>query len=204
MKTIICLFGLVGLMAGTASAATIAYTTSGSTLSCNGIAGCVPDGLSGVTLDGTLTIVYNPGSASNVKTPSNINLGNLVTSGSGNDIDLTGLKLTINILSTPPGTSGSLPNGSVSGTISVDQSLASITFSPSNTTTSFGTLPGVNIGGIIYQVKQTTLDIEDPTDGSPVGETSIQGAVSAVPEPSTLLPALALGLIGLWRRRATQ
>jgi hypothetical protein len=204
MKTLISLFGLVALMAGSASAATIAYTTVNSTLSCNGIVGCVQNGTKGVTLDGTLSIVYNFGSGSNIKTPSNINLGNIVTSGTGSNIDLTGLKLTINVLSTPPGTSGALPNGSVSGTISVDQSLASITFSPSNTTTSFGTLPGVNIGGIVYQVKQTTLDIQEPTDGDPLGETTIQGAVSAIPEPSTMLPILGLGLIGLWRRRATR
>lgn len=200
MKSVLCLFALVGLLASTAPAATVAFTTAGSTLSCNGVAGCVQNSSTSIT-DGGLTLTYDDDDASNVVTPSIINLGNILTTGTGSMVDLSGLKLTINVLSTPPGSSGNLPDGSVSGTISTSQSGAEITFSPNNTTTSFGTLPGVVIGGVTYQVLQTTLGLQAPTVGNPKGETSIQGAVTAIPEPSTLLPILGMGLICLWRRR---
>jgi len=115
---------------------------------------------------------------------------------------LTGLLLTINVNATPPGAGATLPNGAVSGLLSTDNSGATILFSPNNTTTGFGTLPGVVISGggqaFTYQVLNPSLGLQAPTVGNPIGQTSIQGAVtetvaqggSAVPEPATL------GLLG--------
>jgi hypothetical protein len=201
---------LASLAAVAASAGTISYNTTGSTLSCNGVAGCVQNTTTSVTVGG-LTFLYNSGSGSGVVTPSIINLGNIETTGTGSNVNVSGLLLTINVNSTPPGTSGTLPNGAISGSISTSQSGASILFSPNNTTTGFGTLPGVAITGgntsLTYQVLNPTLGLEDPTDGNPIGQTSIQGAVTdtSAPEPTTLvLMGAGLGVVGMLRKRASR
>ena len=189
---------------------TINYNTTGSTLSCNGIGGCVQNTSTSVTVAG-LTITYNSGSGSGVVTPSIINLGNLVSTGTGTNVNLTGLLLTVNVNSTPPGTSGALPNGAVSGLLSTNNSSSVITFSPNNTTTGFGTLPGVTMTGpagqYIYQVLNPTLGLQAPTVGNPIGQTSIQGAVTfnALPEPATWGMMIAgFGILGgTLRRRQT-
>src|SRR5438270_7426478 len=100
-----------------AHADTINYNTTGSTLACDGIVGCVQNSLTSVTVGG-LTVTYNTGSGAGVVVPSIINLGNLVTTGTGTGVNFTGLLLTLNVNSTPPGASGTLPNGSVSGILS--------------------------------------------------------------------------------------
>ena len=163
---------------------------------------------------GGLTFTYNTGSGSNVTTPSIINLGNIVTTGMGSNVSVSGLVLTIMVNSTPPGLSGALPNGGIAGTISTNQSGAILQFSPSNTTTSFNggnPLPGVLIGNsgprFTYQVLNATLGLVSPTDGNPIGQTSIQGAVtdSSAPEPATLLlMGAGLGAVALLRCRAAR
>jgi hypothetical protein len=207
MRALLLLSSLAGLMATVASAGTINYNTTGSTLSCNGVVGCVQNTTTSIT-DGGLTFTYNTGSGSGVATPSIINFGNIVTTGTGTSVNVTGFLLTINVNSTPPGAGGTLPNGSISGTLSTNNSGAVITFGPDNTTTGFGTLPGEIIAGgsqaFTYQILNPTLGLEAPTVGNPVGETSIQGAVTdtSAPEPATLIPmAAGLCAIGLFRRR---
>lgn len=212
MKSTILLIGLAGLVTTVASAGTINYNTTGSTLSCNGVGGCIQNTTTSISVGG-LTFTYNTGSGSGVVTPSIINFGNIVTTGTGTSVDVTGLLLTIFVNSTPPGAGGTLPNGAVSGTISTNNSGAVILFSPNNTTTSFGTLPGVVISGggqsFVYQVLNPSLGLQAPTVGNPVGQTSIQGAVTdtsvVTPEPSTFACVLAgLGLLGFARGRLTK
>ena len=210
MKQLILFFATAGLMATIGFSGTINYDTTGSTLSCNGVAGCSQNTSTSVTIGG-LTFTYNTGSGNNVVTPSIINLGNIVSTGTGSNVNVSGLLLTINVNSTPPGSAGTLPNGAISGTISTNNSGASILFSPNNTTTGFGTLPGVTIGSgasaFIYQVLNPTLGLQAPTVGNPIGQTSIQGAVtdvstSGTPEPTTLLlTGVGIALVGLLRRR---
>jgi hypothetical protein len=211
LKTFLLFSGIACLMATAASATTINYNTTGSTFSCNGVAGCAQNSTTSVTVGG-LTFTYNTGSGSGVVTPSIINFGNIVSTGTGASVSISGLLLTININSTPPGASGTLPNGAISGTISTNSSGATILFSPNNTTTVFGTLPGVVISGggvsLDYQILNPSLGLQAPTVGNPIGQTSIQGAVTSVitatPEPTTLLSMGAgLGLMGLIRRRKT-
>jgi len=204
---------VAGLMASYVSASTINYNTSGSVLSCNGVAGCVQNTSTSTTIGG-LTFTYNTGSGSSVLTPSIINLGNVVSTGTGVNVNVTGLLLTLNVNSTPPGAGGTLPNGSISGSISTNNSGATILFSPNNTTTGFGTLPGVVIAGggqqFTFQILNPSLGLQSPTVGNPVGQTSIQGAVTdttavtSAPEPmSLLMMSVGLGVVGFIRRRTT-
>ena len=210
MKKLLPVLAMLAGLAAEASAQTINYNTTGSTFSCNGVGGCTQNTSTSITVGG-LTLTYNTGSGSGVVTPSIINLGNIVSSGTGTNVNLTGLLLTINVNSTPPGGSGTLPNGAVSGTLSTTNSGSIITFSPNNTTTTFGTLPGVLISGggmtFTYQVLNTSLGLQAPTVGNPIGQTSIQGTVTnstptVAPEPGTYgLVAAGLAAIGLISRR---
>jgi len=182
----------------TNSTLTANYNTTGSTLSCNGIAGCTQNTSTSLTVGG-ITLTYNSGSGSGVVVPSIVNLGNLVTTGTGTNVNVTGLLLTINVNSTPPGASGTLPNGAISGFLSTSQSSAHINFSPNNTTTTFGTLPGVTIGSgnntRTYQVLNTSLGLQAPTIGNPIGETSIQGTMAML-GPTTVRPPCDLDVDG--------
>jgi len=203
MKKYLAVFTLLFAAAAVPSvkADIISYDTTGSALSCNGVGGCVQNTTQSVTVGG-LTLTYNPGSGSSVVTPSIINLGDIVSTGTGSNVSMTGLLLTIDVFSTPPGSSGDLPNGAISGTLSTSNSSTTILFSPNNTTTGFGTLPGVVIGNETYQVLNPSLGLEDPTDGNPVGQTSIQGAVTTTPEPgSGVLLLGGIGLLGLATRK---
>jgi hypothetical protein len=209
LKFFLLLTGITGLMAATVSASTINYNTTGSTLSCDGVVGCVQNSTTSTTIGG-LTFTYNTGSGSGVVTPSIINFGNIVSTGTGTGVDISGLLLTINVNSTPPGAGGTLPNGAISGSVSTNNSGAVLLFSPNNTTTGFGTLPGVTISGggmsFVYQVLNPSLGLQAPTVGNPVGQTSIQGAVTelttATPEPTSFgAMAAGLGLLGFVRRK---
>jgi hypothetical protein len=204
LKKLLLLSGIAGLMAATALA-TVSYDTTGSTLSCNGVTGCAQDSATSVTVGG-LTLTYDSGSGANQVEPTFINLGNIDSTGTGTNVNLTGLLLTININSTPPGGSGTLPNGGISGTLSTSRSTSEIVFTPDNTTSVFGTLPGVQIGNELYQVLDTSLGLVPPTDGSPVGQTTIQGDVTnTAPEPTTfLLMGAGLALAGMVRFRSSR
>jgi len=178
-------------VAGTASAGTVNYNTTGSILSCNGVSLCTQNSDTSVTVGG-VTLTYNAGSGSGVVTPSYINLGNIVSTGVGAGGSLNGLSLKIRVNSTPPGSGDVLPSGALNGTLSTNSSSATIVFSPNNTSTNFGTFPGIVISGggvsLTYQLLNTTLYVQAPIVGNPIGQTSIQGAVTDTSGPLLALP----------------
>ena len=176
-------------MAMAALAATVDYNTDGSTLLCGTAASCVQNNPDEVTLGGTLHLIYTPVNVFSIAIPSIDQLGNLTTSGTGSLANTAGVNLDIRIYSVPPGSSGTLPYGDLSGTLSTSSSTTSIKFSPSSMSSPWGTLPGVAIGTIDYVVLNPSLGLIAPTDGTPLGQTTIQGGVfdpSPTPEPSTL------------------
>src|SRR5262249_5743868 len=120
MKHSLLIFSTAGLLAATACAGTVTYDTTGSTLLCNGVSGCSQLTSTSVSVLG-LTFTYNAGSGNGVSVPSIINLGNIVSTGSGTNVDVSGLLLTLVVNSMPGGT-GTLPNGTISGTISDNNS----------------------------------------------------------------------------------
>lgn len=219
-KTLLAAAALLGTALADTVVTSITYDTTGSTLSCSGASGCVQNSATSISIGG-LTLVYSPVPVTPVTTvtsPSLINLGNVVWTGTGAGTTVSGISLAIKVNSTPPSQSGTLQSGVLMGSIATNSSTATLSFSPNNTTTSFGTLPGVAIGTLTYQVQNTTLALVSPTSGSPAGQTTIQGAVSGsvtvvtpptpptTPIPSTFYLALlgigAAGLYELKRRRS--
>ena len=206
-KTLLAAVAMVSTALAQTVVTAITYDTTGSTLSCSGVSGCIQNSTTSISIGG-LTLVYSPVPVTPVTTvtsPSQINFGNVVWTGSGAGSTVSGISLAIKINSTPPSQSGTLQSGLLMGSISMNSSTATLSFSPNNTTTTFGTLPGVVIGTLTYQVQNTTLGLVAPTSGNPAGQTTIQGAISGSvtvvtpPNPPTtpIPPTLYLSLLGI-------
>lgn len=196
---------LAGLLTATAMAGTISYDTTGSTVTCSGV-GCIQNSSTSISI-GSFTLSYTSVSASNVPVPSSISLGNLaVTGGSATSpaANFAGVLLTILVtLNISP--SGTIPNGTASGSISGSSSTAALAFGPNNTTSSLClSCPGVVLGAYIFQVTSATVNLPAPGSGgngtNAGGTVTVPGVVTTtipVPEPASLaLMSLALGAFG--------
>jgi uncharacterized repeat protein (TIGR01451 family) len=160
------------LAATTALADTVDFDTTGSTLSCNGVTGCVQDTAAAVTIGG-LTITYSAVSSTGVTVNnlSTIGLGSIAASGTvgpGPGTGVSGLQLALNIHSTPPGLSGTMP-ATLSGNISTASSSATIAFPPANSSI----LPlcmcfGIQLSGgghdYLYQIQSSSWDLLAPSN----------------------------------------
>lgn len=180
-----------------ASAQMVTYNTNGSTLQCGTAANC--SAITGNSIQfgsglNRLVLSYDPILTATVNAPSNISLGAIdSTNLLAANYDITGVLLNILLFSTPPGSSGGLPQGSIGGTLSGFSSNATLSFLSG----------GVNIGGFNYTVTNSPLGVNPPS--SNLGVTTIQGRVTAVPEPATwAMMLLGFGGIGFAMRRRRQ
>jgi hypothetical protein len=188
MKTI-KLVALAAILLLPVAAGTVTYNTSASTLTCGSAASCAQTNPDEVTIAGTFHVTYEDIASSTVNAPSDISYGYLQETGSGS-VSLAGIKLTLDIYSAPPGGSGDLPTGTISGTVTGSSSTALLTFSGLN----------VVIGQEDYALLESTIVMVPTTSNG--GQSSIEGSVSQTPEVSTGFMVLAgVGLIAQRGRR---
>jgi hypothetical protein len=161
-----------------AFAGTVTYSTTGA------FGG--PDLSGGNLVNGGAMIVYTGGSYS-VDAPSNINIGNMTTSG-GTGTFVAGDTFTLTITQSVPTAGSATSSTSVTGTILSNSSGVNLTFSP----TTF------SIGQITYILESSYFLVPPVTND---GVTSIQANVTT-PEPASLgLLGASLFAFGLTARR---
>ena len=160
------------LAATTVQAATVDFDTTGSTLSCNGVADCVQNTATAVTIGG-LSITYTAVSSTGVSVNNfaSIGLGSIAASGTGGTgpgTSISGLQLALNIHSTPPGLSGTMP-ATLSGSIANASSSATIAFPPANSKT-LANYFGIQLSGgghdYLYQIQSSSWNLLAPSNGS--------------------------------------
>jgi hypothetical protein len=179
MRPVIAL-GAMLLAGSVAQAAVIQYTTTGQF-----------DGLSNVKTVGSVTLTFEGATGpANASPWTFASLGTIATTGTNLE-DLTGTTLTITVSQTSPGSPGNaLFNTILTGTISGNTSSAVV---------DFGGIQVVQINNVTYQNTQALYELVPATAG---GETTLQGRIDVVPEPSTtLLLATGFGMIALAGRR---
>ena len=128
--------------------------------------------------------------ASSVNSPSNTSLGEIVVScvGGGtacSSVNVAGTTFDIRIMQTAPSVGTALITSTLSGTIGgTAASGTGITF----------TVTSATIGGVTYTILNNPLALVPVTTNN--GHTSIQAAVTTVPEPTAML-LLGTGLAGI-------
>ena len=184
------------LLATAASATPVTFSTSG-VFTC---AACAGSGTTSVTFtgdNGQTTLNFTGAGSTNVNTDVGSQFGDILASSTVPSMQagpaLTG-SLTLNFHQTAPTVGTQSLVGSLSGTLGLNQGIATL---------SFGGTTSVVIGGITYTVNPS-YTISCPTCGSggssPIGTTTLQGTVTgggAVPDSGSTLMLLGSAFLGL-------
>jgi hypothetical protein len=195
------------MMAGSASANSITYSTAGTGTGFNGTTALTITGSFGAT--STLTLTPNAGGTSG--TPSNIDLGDLELTCAGCSTQALGFgalysafTLDIQVTDTTDGAKGTFVGTSSGGSVYSDVSNIQISWAPLQIGPGTSGASTGNFGNTDFTIQSPTL-IVAPNSGTPPGDTTIQGTVntftsSGTPEPATMGlmggALIGLGLLG--------
>ena len=179
----------VFMMAATASATTITFSTSPGT-------GFNGGGLSLNSSSGELaTLAFVPDAFVSTGVPSNVNLGNFTlacATCTNTGLGATFSAFTFNLVVTDQtdGTSATFVGTSSGGVVALNQSTVTITWSPLQ----LG--PGSGFNSTFFQISDTTK-IVNPVSGAQIGSTTVQAFVDSPDAPSTTPEPATLGLVGI-------
>jgi len=198
---------LIMMLAATASASSIVYDTSDATSTgFNGTNVLTLNSTSGVAA----TLVYTAVGDTTVGVPTNINLGKFTltcaacgTSPGGPGAVFASFTFDLFVSLDTPTTDtaiGEFIGTSTGGSVYSNSSNISITWSPVIVGPGATGATSGNFGNSIFSVTTPTLIVSPNTN---LGTTTVQGAVTATPEPATMAMAggLLIGLAGMARRK---
>jgi hypothetical protein len=176
------------LMAGGLSAANITFNTNGASTGFNGTSALTLHQTSG----SAATLTFTPNSSFTVATPSNVQYGdfqlscNLCGNSPGGPSSTFGA-FTFNLMVTDltDNATGIFVGTSSGGAIFADLSPIDINWSPLQIGPGTASASSGNFGNTLFQITNLTR-IVSPNNGTPPGDTTVQGNVaSTTPEPAT-------------------